>query len=61
MPDDDLISTAQAAKRLDVNPRTVLRLAADGSLPPALRMPGRTGALLFHRADVERLATQRVA
>lgn len=32
---------------------TIKRLARLERLPIAMRMPGRTGALLFERADVE--------
>ncbi len=34
-----IISTAQVAELLDINPRTVLMMAADGRLP-ASRLPG---------------------
>lgn len=56
-----LITTAQAAKILRVDPRTVHRLSARGDLPVALKIAGRTGALLFEEADVLALAEQRSA
>ena len=56
-----LIGTRQAAEILGV-PRTTLasRLAA-GTIAPAIKLPGRTGAYLFDRAYIERLANERRA
>jgi hypothetical protein len=54
----DLIGTVEAATILGKSPRTVKRLAFTGKLPAALKMTGDTGAYLFHRADVERLAAE---
>jgi hypothetical protein len=34
-------------------------MADDGRLVPAVKIPGRTGALLFEEADVKALAEQR--
>lgn len=34
--------------------RTVHRLADSGALPSAMKLPGRTGALLFDREVVDR-------
>lgn len=61
MPKNPLIPTAEAAQILRVDVRTVHRMADDGRLTPALKIPGRTGALLFERAGVERLAEARRA
>lgn len=51
-----LIGTRQAAEILGV-PRTTLasRLAA-GTIAPAIKLPGRTGAFLFDRAYIEKIA-----
>ena len=51
-----LIGTRQAAEILGV-PRTTLasRLAA-GTIAPAIKLPGRTGAFLFDRAYIEQIA-----
>ena len=57
-----LIGTRQAAEILGV-PRTTLasRLAA-GTITPAIKLPGRTGAFLFDRAYIEQIAaTEREA
>lgn len=62
MPDlDDLLTTAQAAEILGKTPRTVQRMVAAGLLTPATTLPGKTGAHLFDRAEVERLAAEGVA
>ena len=51
-----LIGTREAAEILGV-PRTTLasRLAA-GAIAPAIKLPGRTGAFLFDRAYIEKIA-----
>lgn len=49
----DLLTSAQVAAILGKSIRTVHRMANDGTLPTALRLPGQTGAVLFTRADVE--------
>lgn len=58
---EQLLPTKQVAELLRVDVRTVHRMAEDGRLPPALKLPGTTGAWLFERADVERIADQRAA
>ncbi len=58
---DDLVTSADAARILGVHVATVARRVASGSLRPALKLPGETGAYLFARADVERLAADRAA
>lgn len=52
------MTAAQAAARLGVDRKTILRWIADGRLP-AVKLAGRTGAYLFDPADVDRLAAQR--
>lgn len=42
-------------------PRTVQRMVASGALKPATTLPGKTGAHLFDRRDVERLAEANAA
>lgn len=60
-PASDLIGSAESARIAGVNVATVNRWAASGVLPVAARLPGRTGARLFRRRDVERLAKSRAA
>lgn len=50
----DLLTTAEVAVLLGKAIPTINRWAATGQLPVALRLPGRTGANLFRRSDVER-------
>lgn len=50
---DDLLTTAEVAKRLGVNWRTVARWARDGRIPSA-RLPN--GHFRFRRGDIEALA-----
>jgi excisionase family DNA binding protein len=55
----DLVNVAEAAKILGYSRRTIARMAADGRLTAAHKLPGLRGDYLFQRADVERLATTR--
>lgn len=55
----DLIGTVEAAEILGTSPRSVKRFAAEGTLRHQQKMPGITGAYLFARRDVERLAAKR--
>jgi excisionase family DNA binding protein len=57
----ELLGVSEAAKLIGCSERTVKRLAKTGELPHALKMPGQTGAYLFHRNDVEALAKGRAA
>lgn len=52
------MTTGQVADRLGVTIRTVLRMAADGRLPVAFKVPGKTGTYLFDRQVVEMFARQ---
>ncbi len=58
---DALITTAEAAAMIGASPRTVARYAASGLLPPAKRLPGGGGPLLFFRSQVEVFAASRKA
>lgn len=57
----DLIGTAEASRILNVNVSTITRWANDGMLAVAVKRPSKNGAMLFDRADVERLARERDA
>jgi hypothetical protein len=52
----DLVTTAEAALILGRSVATVNRLAASGQLAPTHKLPGKTGAYLFNRADIEAAA-----
>lgn len=56
---DELVGANEAAEILCVASRTVRRLVGAGELATARKLPGRTGAYLFRRADVEALREQR--
>jgi predicted site-specific integrase-resolvase len=53
--DDDLIGSAEAATILSVDQATISRWVANGTLTPATKLPGLSGAFLFHRTDIEKL------
>ena len=57
----DLISTAEAARRLGITVSTLNRRAASGSIPVAVRVPGETGARLYDDAVIDQLATDPAA
>lgn len=59
MADDALMSTAEAAVTLKVSVATLNRWVAAGKLTPAMQYPGRTGARLYRREDVEALAAEQ--
>lgn len=44
---------------LNLNLRTVHRMAHDGRLPPAAGRPGTRSAMVFHRADIEKMVAER--
>jgi predicted site-specific integrase-resolvase len=52
VPDEELLTTAQAADLLGRPIATVNRWAAEGKLNPAMKLPTRTGANLFRRSDI---------
>lgn len=53
---EHLIGTAEAGRILGKTPRTVQRMVASGTLTPVVTLPGKTGAYLFDRHDIEALA-----
>lgn len=59
--EDDFLTTAQVAEILNYTIPWVNKLAATGRLPVAQKLPGRTGAYLFNRAEIERVASERAA
>ena len=60
-PDPDpIMAIAEATKLLGYkNTSSVARLVYERKLVPARKLPGKNGAYLFHRADVEALARAR--
>lgn len=56
-----LIGTVEVAEILGWSRAKVKRETQLGRLPHAQKMPGDTGAYLFHRSDVEKLAVEQTA
>lgn len=54
----DVIGTSDAAKILDVPTRTLLWRTTQGQVPFAQKLPGRNGAYLFNRSEIEQLAKE---
>ncbi len=61
MSQSDLIGTAEAARLLGWSVAKVKRQAKAGEVPHAMKMPGDTGAYLFHRAIVQMVADKNEA
>jgi excisionase family DNA binding protein len=57
----DLVGSSEVCRILDCNPSTVGRWVKSGHLRYAHKLPGRNGAYLFHRADVDKFAADRAA
>ncbi|SDF98493.1 DNA binding domain-containing protein, excisionase family [Cellulosimicrobium cellulans] len=55
----EYITAAEAADLLGVDRRSVVRFIDNGDLTALDKLPGRTGAYLFNREDVERFAEAR--
>lgn len=56
----DEVTTRQALEILGYSdPSTVTRYVQIGKLTPTRKLPGKTGAYLFARADVEQLAREQ--
>lgn len=56
---DELIGTAAACRLLGLDKSTLTRWAIDGTITPALKLPSRNGALLFHLSDIEAIREAR--
>ncbi len=55
MPDPDLLGTAEAAEIIGVERSTIAHWMAKGRIVAHLKLPGRTGAVVFERSEVERV------
>jgi len=53
----DLVNTAEAAQILHLDRSAFVRRVQMGKVPVHYRAPGRTGAYLFRREDIEALAS----
>lgn len=56
-----LIPTSEVAALLRMHVATVVRKAQAGEIPFAMKLPGETGAYLFDRNEIERLARERAS
>lgn len=56
---EDLIGTAEICRLLHCNPATVGRWVAGEKLKPAHKLPGKNGAFLFTRAELNRFIAER--
>lgn len=61
MSSPDLIGTAEAAETIGVERSTLSHWIAKGRIAPALKLPGRTGSMLFTPAEVERVRAEYAA
>lgn len=52
-PAADLIGAREACQVAGIKRSTLTYWLLTGRLAPAMKLPGRTGSLLFSRADVE--------
>lgn len=55
----DLIGSTEACRILLIDKATLTRWVASETLVPAHKLPGKNGAFLFDRRDIEALAAQR--
>lgn len=60
-PDTALIGTTEAARVIDCDKTTLTRWLAAGRITAAHKLPGKNGALLFTRAEVERVRDEYAA
>jgi predicted site-specific integrase-resolvase len=61
MNSTDLIGSTEAARTIDVDKTTLTRWVQDGRIAAAHKLPGKNGAYLFHRGEVERVAAEYAA
>ncbi len=57
----DLVGTAQICRELECNPATISRAVRDKKIHPVHRLPGKNGAFLFTRAEVDRFIAEKNA
>jgi excisionase family DNA binding protein len=58
---EPFIGAAESCQLLDCHAATLGRWVKNGTIAPAHKLPGKNGAYLFRRADVEELAAKRAA
>jgi hypothetical protein len=55
----DLIGSTESCRILQIDKSTLSRLVTGGTIKPASKFPGRNGAYVFHRSDIEALRDER--
>lgn len=58
---EDLIGSADAAEKLNIDRSTLSRWATAGKITPALRGAGSRGEKFFHTNEIEALAAELAA
>lgn len=58
-PPEPFIGSAEVCRLLRINQATVGRWVEAQKLVPIHKLPGKNGAYLFSRADVDKLAAER--
>lgn len=56
MPDEPLIGTAEACEVIGIDRSTLTRWVAQEKIRAAQKLPGQSGAYLFRRTEVQRVA-----
>lgn len=56
---DDIIGSTEACRILGIDKATLSRWVKSERIASVHKLPGRNGAYLFNRFDIEALATQR--
>lgn len=57
--DELFVGSAESCRILEIHPATLTRWVGSGVLEAAHKLPGKNGAYLFRRADIEALAAKR--
>lgn len=55
---DELVTATQVGLMVNRSSRTVIRMAEQGDIPIAAKLPGPNGAYLFRRIDAEKLVAK---
>lgn len=58
---EPFVGAAEACQLLEIHAATLGRWVKNGALTPAHKLPGKNGAYLFNRSDVENLARERAS
>ena len=61
MANANLIGSATACQTLDIDKSTLSRWVKSGVITPAVKLPGKNGAMLFDPQDVNALCLDRGA